>query len=178
MDTCTNPLVLQLNQEMKSSQITDMSFGLTAHVKNDGNIKSFYVAYSDSKFGSDGGGTGISRLVPAEPLSCSSEPVKTGFVVLSAQGFDVKDPGIVLFQHENQLGYGVAFTGKISQPDVNSEGTQPNGASSLICTGGKWELFTQENFEGSKVRITERGVKSTLQEIGLGDKIKSVKFVK
>lgn len=184
MAQTTNPLVLETSKGVSQEILAplpsiDTSLGFqTAHVQNDDpNTKSFYVVDSASNYGTEGAGTGTSRLVPADPLSGSSESVETGFVAQSAQGFDVNNPGIVLFQHDNFLGYGVEF--RFSQPDITHSFPvgQIDGASSLICTGGKWELYTKKNYQGAMITM-QPGINNSLGEVGLNDKIQSVKFTK
>ena len=153
---------------------TSLDFKNASVQNTDPNTKSFYVVYSAETYGTQGCGTGTSALVPSDPLCGTSASVSTNFDIRSAQGFDVANPGIVLFQHYQFLGYGVQY--KYSQPDITHSfpAGQVDGASSYVCTGGVWELYTKKNYEGAMVRA-EPGVNA---QIGLNDKIQSVKFIR
>ena len=92
---------------------TDLSanYGINivdAKMENDGKPTSFYVVYDQLDFGQKEGNTTKAALVPSDPLSGSSEKVKFNFVPKSAQGFDVRDPGIVLFEHPGYKGNAMA----------------------------------------------------------------------
>ena len=164
---------------------TDLSanYGINivdAKMENDGKPTSFYVVYDQLDFGQKEGSTTKAALVPSDPLSGSSEKVKFNFVPKSAQGFDVRDPGIVLFEHPGYKGNARQF--RSSRKDV-TEGlpaTYWSGVSSFIVTGGSWKLYGNKNFKPPVLTIDGKSI------VGPGchdispsfdDKVKSVERV-
>lgn len=55
--------------------------------------------------------------MPKHTLSGSSEPVEFEQDVESAQGFDLHDPGIILFEFVNTFGNAVQY--RSSEPDLS-----------------------------------------------------------
>ena len=150
-----------------------------ANVQNsDDNIKTFYVVYSAEVYGSKGSGTGSASFVPSDPVSGSCDTIQTPFSIQSAQGFDLNTPGLVMFQHENSLGYGVEF--RCNDPNITESfpNGQIDGASSFVCTGGEWKLYTRTNYQGRRPIDVTSGQFGNLKRFCLNDKIKSVKFIK
>ena len=149
-----------------------------ANVDNaDQNIKTFYVVYSAETYGTAGSGTGSASLVPSNPVSGSSNSIQTSYIIQSAQGFDLGNPGVVMFQHYNFRGYGVEF--RTNNPNITESFPtgEIDGASSFVCTGGEWRLYTKTNYNGGSV-LVKKGDFGNLDKFGLNDKIKSVKFIK
>jgi hypothetical protein len=79
--------------------------------------------------------------------------VTTPKPIRSAQGFNKDTPGAILFEHSKFRGFGMMFnvgsaniTDSFPQQDVQ-------GASSLIVTGGVWNLFAGFNYSGTKIAI-------------------------
>lgn len=183
MAQTTNGLVLSCSSSTVTQEIfaptasIDTSEGFNqATVENtDPNVRSFYAIYEEENYDKDAKGRVC--LVPSDPLAGTSQKVCVNFVIRSAQGFDLDNPGIVLFQNAFMRGYAVQY--RFSSPDVSHSfppGTT-DGASSLVCTGGTWELHTKPNYEGPMVTITPQAVYN-LADIKLDDKIRSVKFIK
>lgn len=168
-----------VNQAVNGSESTiDTALNFqTANVENTDTTKtSFYVVYSEADYGSKDVGTAC--LVPADFMSGSSEPVTTDFNIQSAQGFNVETPGIALFQHYKFIGYAQGATS--SNPDITSSFPigEIDGASSVICTGGEWQLYTGKNFTEAYYTVQKGQCVTTLEDVGLNDKIRSVKFIK
>ena len=55
--------------------------------------------------------TGQSTLVPPDPLSGSSETVQLKYDAASAQGYDLHDPAIYLFEHATFMGTSIEVRG-------------------------------------------------------------------
>lgn len=74
--------------------------------------------------------------------------VSTPSSILSAQGFNILDPAVILFEHSQYRGYGFEFRSTIE--DITSQFTQGSisGVSSAIITGGIWNLYAGFNFTG------------------------------
>ena len=181
MAQTTNALVLNgITQEIfqpEQSISTSQAYN-QAYVENtDQNIKTFYVVYSEEMYGSEGSGTGSASFVPCNPDSGSSDPIQTSFNIQSAQGFDLNVPGLVMFQHRKSLGYGVEF--RSNDPNITESFPtgEIDGASSFVCTGGEWKLYTKTNYNGGLVSV-KSGQFGDLGDFGLNSKIKSVKFIK
>ena len=184
MTQTTNPLHLKnpsgVSQDIfQPNESIDSSLSYSeANVQNsDANMKTFYVVYSAETFGSVGEGTGVAYLVPSNPVSGSSDSIKTDFNILSAQGFDRNTPGLVMFQHYKYLGYGQEFRSNDANITDSFPTGQIDGASSFVCTGGEWKLYTKMNYQGGSITVTQ-GQHGNLTDFGLNDKIKSVKFIK
>ena len=176
MAQTTNALLIKnahgVTQEIfqpNSSIDTSVSY-TEANVKISDHKKSFYVVYSEETYRSAGSGT---ALVPSDPVSGSSDPIQTAFSIRSAQGFDLNTPGLVMFQHNNYLGYGQQFRSKDANITDSFPTGQIDGASSFICTGGEWKLHTTRRFRGRSVSVT-KGQFCNLSDFGLDDKVKSV----
>ena len=76
--------------------------------------------------------------------------------ILSAQGFDLMNPGIIMFEHSQNRGYGKLFQTSVNDlTDANVFRPQERvtGVSSCIINGGVWSLFTEPNFKGTKVKL-------------------------
>ena len=184
MAQTTNPLHLKnlsgVSQDIfQPNKSIDSSLSYNqANVQNsDANIKTFYVVYSEETYGSAGSGTGSAALVPSDPVSGSSDTVQTSFSIRSAQGFDLNTPGLVMFQHNHYLGYGQSFRSNDANITDSFPTGQIDGASSFICTGGEWKLYTKMNNQGGSIPVTQ-GQSGNLGDFGLNDTIKSVKFIK
>ena len=181
MAQTTNALVLKgINLEIfqpKQSISTTVAYNQANVDNTDQNIKTFYVVYSEETYGSAGFGKGSASFVPSAPVSGSSDPIQTAFNIRSAQGFDLNVPGLVMFQHSKSLGYGVEF--RSNDPNItHSFPTRHiDGASSFVCTGGEWKLYTKTNYLGGSITVTS-GQFGDLGDFGLNAKIKSVKFIK
>ena len=167
--------------------ITQDVFGVQNNIKPDNrfnqafvkqssssSLPTFYVLYSTSSFGD--GDVGDTKLVPPNPLSASSESVTTNFIIQSVRGFDVKHNGIVLFSHVDYRGNAIQFT--TDQPDTGKSFPpgEWEGASSLIITQGKWELYTQKDYNGAKMTVDSES-QPLYRSLPLGDRIQSVRLV-
>ena len=78
-----------------------------------GNMSSMWVVYNDDNWGHANSGTGESKIV-----GTSSGGVTVSFSIRSAQGFNMTNPGISLFEHSKYQGYGNLFQSSI--PDITS----------------------------------------------------------
>ena len=77
--------------------------------------------------------------------------------ILSAQGFNVSNPGIIMFEHSQYRGYAQLFQSAV--PDLTqyfSPGSI-SGVSSVIIVGGIWALYTDKNYKGVLLGGTELG---------------------
>lgn len=120
--------------------------------------KSFYVVYDKTKYGISDGTAAQSKFVPPDPLSGGGETVKFGFIAQSAQGFDLRTPGIVLFEHPNYIGNARQY--RSSQKDISSSFPAQYwvGVSSFIVTGGKWKLYAAKNFKPPTISVKGQSI--------------------
>ena len=130
-----------------------------AKVDNSASPKSFYVVYDKRHYGTSEGVATRAQLVPPDPLGGNlSQTVSTGFDIESAQGFDIRDPSIVLFEHPNYIGNARQY--RSSQRDVSRSfptGDHWSGVSSFIVTGGKWKLYGAKNMRPPLLRTVTTG---------------------
>ena len=58
-----------------------------------------------------------------------------------------------MFQHNNFRGYGVEF--RTNNPNITESFPtgEIDGASSFVCTGGEWRLYTKTNYNGGSVLV-------------------------
>ena len=101
--------------------------------------------------------------------------------IASARGYDILNPGVVLFEH-------VGFRGKarVIQPsnpnlDVGLGGTFD--VHSAIVTGGVWSFYSEYNYRGNKLRCKKKeefgpGEYSFRQKFGESTTIRSIKFIR
>ena len=99
--------------------------------------------------------------------------------VRSAQGFNVSNPGIILFEHSQYRGYGQLNTS--DNPDLTgsfSQG-QVSGVSSAIVTGGIWALYKGYNYSGTKLGGSDIGPgRHDFGFLAVNDLAKSIKYVR
>ncbi len=145
-----------------------------AKVDNTDNPKSFYIVYDRQRYGRAEGIATQAALVPRDPLSGSSETVGFRFDIVSAQGFDVRDPSIILFEHPNYTGYARQY--RSTQRNITSS-FPPNdgwrGVSSVIVTGGKWKLYAAKNLEPPVINTVTKGKYS----FEGGDRVQSIEHL-
>uniref|UniRef100_A0A1X7V4K5 Uncharacterized protein n=1 Tax=Amphimedon queenslandica TaxID=400682 RepID=A0A1X7V4K5_AMPQE len=108
--------------------------------------------------------------------------VSTMSPIQSAQGFNMENPGAILFEHSKFRGYGNQH--RSHNEDLTSSFSQGTiaGVSSAIITGGVWNLFTGINFTGKRLVFDGK------QDLGPGrydfgclpanDQAKSIKYVR
>ena len=150
MASTSNALILGNGEvdiyDPSSDIIQDCGSFKKAKVDNTDYPKSFYVVYGKQHYGTAEGMATPAALVPSDPSSGSSETINTSFTIESAQGFDVRDPSIVLFEHPNYTGNARQY--RSTQRNITSS-FPPNdgwrGVSSVIVTGGKWKLYAGKN---------------------------------
>ncbi len=70
-------------------------------VDNTAAPKTLYVVYDKKLYGTKEGMATKFSVVPPDAAGSSSETVQTSFDIASAQGFDVRAPGIIPFEHPN-----------------------------------------------------------------------------
>ena len=180
MSQTTNALVLGNNSGFEVTQeIYDATNIITdnftyAKVSNDDRPTSFYVVYTVENY-SPNDESGTSYLVPPDAVSGSSNAIHTSGSIRSAQGFDITNPGLVLFEHANYKGNGRIFIN--SSKDVNASFPvhQAGGASSAVITGGKWRLFTKKNMQGSHIDLPHgSSLVPTFVPLGINDQVQSI----
>ena len=145
-----------------------------ARIDNTDSPKSFYVVYDKTHYGTREGSATKSALVPPDPSSGSSQTVCTDFPIVSCQGFDVRDPSIYLFEHPNFIGNSIqcrSSTRNITRAFRPNDGW--NGVSSIIVTGGKWELYGGKNFKQPLLHTLTKGTYKFIGE----DRVESVKRI-
>ena len=150
------------------------------HVDNQTSPNSFYMVYDKADYGKSEGSTTQAKMVPADPLNDQgrSGNVQFGFTAKSTQGFDLAEPGIILFEHPKYIGNSAQYFESHESLDIPAR--YWDGVSSFIITGGKWELYTKENFHQPKVVLNS---KTTLgpgyydDNTAFDDKIKSIRLV-
>ena len=165
--------IFQPDPSIDSSQ----AFKLANVDNQDPNVQTFYVVYSAENYGTEGSGTGSENFVPADPFSGSSTSIETPYIIQSAQGFDLGNPGLVMFQHNDSRGYAVEF--RTNNPNITESFPtgEIDGASSFICTGGEWRLYAKTNYQGAYASVRS-GQFGNLGQFGLNDRVKSIKFIK
>lgn len=180
MASTTNALILGNGGDAEiydpTSNIADEydSTGLRdAKVDNTDSPKSFYVVYDQKNYGIDSPATVKAALVPRDPLSGSDETVTIKFDAASAQGYDLRSPGIILFESPNYIGNSKQF--RASKKNVTSSFPPggPDGVSSVIVTGGKWKLYSGKNMKGRMIAEVTAGPHSFTG----GDSVKSIERV-
>lgn len=146
-----------------------------ARVDNTDYPKSFYIVYDKTHYGTREGMATRSALVPKDPSSGSSETVVTNFPIVSCQGFDVRDPSIILFEHPDFTGNSMQY--RSSRRNITSSfhpNDSWNGVSSIIITGGTWNLYGAKNLKAPLLYTLTKG---TYRMKG-GDEVQSVERIK
>ena len=104
--------------------------------------KSIWVVYTVPNFDDGNADYNSATIVyPDAPTVNTMSPIQ------SAQGFNVKNPGAILFKYNLFRGFGSQTSSSIE--DLTS--SFPEGVSSIIITGGIWNLFSGINFTGKKL---------------------------
>ena len=92
------------------------------------------------------------------PVSFVIEPNKGSVDVspnriLSIQGFNANNPGIILFEHSQYRGEGRLYTS--SNPNITDSfpANTVEGVSSVIVLGGEWQLFDGYNGQGTALEF-------------------------
>ena len=137
-----------------------------------GNMPTMWFVYSAEEWGHAGSGTGESKEV-----GTSSGGVSVSYSIRSAQGFNMTNPGITLFEHGKFRGFGNLF--QSSCPDITKSFHQGqiSGACGAYISGGVWNLFKDFNYTG--LLATDLG--PGLYDFGnlpLSDQAKSIQFVR
>ena len=141
------------------------------------NPKSFYLVYKGDyeEILED---ASAQVFIPNNPISGSSAEIKTTFNIGSARGYNLDDPGLVLFAYHNYRGTGKQYIK--DDPDITDTFPVGNteGVSSYVVTGGTWELWTKKNYskDGSKITV-HSGECSPNYYPGHNDQIQSVRFI-
>ena len=148
------------------------------HVNNQTSPNSFYIVYDKADYGKSEGSVTKAKLIPPDPLKdpAMSGNISFGFTVRSAQGFDLADPMIILFEHPKYIGNSEHHS--TSQRKIDIPAKPWVGVNSIIITGGKWELFEKENFHQPRIVVNGQTVLGPgYYDLDVGDKLKSVKLV-
>ena len=100
--------------------------------------------------------------------------------ILSVQGFNKMNPGIILFEHSQFRGYAKLFNARVD--NLTSEFPRDfTGACSFIITGGVWHLYTSTNCTGPRVQVRGTTELTTgrhdLGRLILKEQIKSIELV-
>ena len=76
--------------------------------------------YNKIDYGKSEGVATKAKFVPPDPLSHpgNSDTVQLDFVAQSTQGFDLQDPGIILFEHPNYIGNSQQFSDSQEKIDL------------------------------------------------------------
>lgn len=143
-----------------------------------GNMPTMWFVYSADHWGHADSGTGTSRSVGIS----GGAGIQTPFAIKSAQGFNVTDPGVVVFEHSQYRGYGNLYENSV--PDLTAsfpQGKVP-GVSSVYISGGVWTLYNGYDYTGEVLSYNEK------EELGPGfydfgalpvnDQAKSLKYVR
>ena len=178
MSNTRNSLVLKQAPVTLYQQCPDIQkeYGgfTTAHIDNSFSPKSFYIVYDKVDYGKKHSGTAITKLVPSDIMSGSSEPVSLGFDAASAQGFDCREPGIILFEHFNYNGSGKEFHETTNDFSASFPHNSVRGVSSVIVTGGTWEIYDRKNGEGTLLATIKKGEMKPRLDIDSNDKAMSI----
>ena len=116
------------------------------------------------------------------PDNNEHNPVTTKSPIQSAQGFDMENPGAILFEHSQFRGYGNKTTSSVEDLTTFFPQGTTSGVSSAFITGGIWNLFTDINFGGNMLSID--GVRDfgpgqhDFGSLAVKDQAKSIKYVK
>ena len=142
-----------------------------------GNISSMWFVYSADRWGHAGSGTGSSKEV-----GTSSGGVTVSYDIRSAQGFNMTNPGITLFEHSEFRGFGNLFQSSI--PDITRsfpEGEVP-GCSGAYISGGVWNLYKGFNYTGGLLSFNgQTNLGPGFYDFGglpINDQAKSIRFVR
>ena len=147
-------------------------------VYESGEPKSFWVIYSVPNFDHDHPNDRKTEEI-VQPDS-GAVAMQTGIV--SAQGFNIVNPGAVLFENSQYRGYGNLFQSSI--PDLSDSFSQGkiSGVSSLIITGGIWNFYTGFNYTGTRIAINGQydlgPGQYNLGCLPVNDLIKSMKYIR
>ena len=102
--------------------------------------------------------------------------------IVSAQGFNIVNPGAILFENSQYRGYGNLFQSSIPNlTDSFSQG-KISGVSSIIITGGIWNFYTGFNYTGIKIKVNDQydlgPGQYNLGCLPANDQIKSMKYIR
>ena len=142
-----------------------------------GNMPTMWFVYSAEDWGHAGSGTGESKEV-----GTSSGGVTVSYSIRSAQGFNITNPGISLFEHSKYRGYGNLFQSSI--PDLTSSFPQGqiSGCSGAYISGGVWNLYKGFNYTGGLLSYNgQTDLGPGFYDFGnlpLNDQAKSLKYVR
>lgn len=117
----------------------------------DGNKESVWVIYDQEDWDHEG--------PPADPdrvgtvMTNGGDTVDYGKSIVSAQGFDKTNPGVVFFEHSDYRGFAASY--QHSVPDLTDSFPQGTveGVSSIIVTGGTWNFYKSYNYTGTKISV-------------------------
>lgn len=137
--------------------------------------KTFFILYQNPNYNQDAdpAEATIVKIIPCPqnntlPSGCDGpfektypEFEETG--IASAQGFDIVNPGVILFPKGNFEGTGILY-----QADQKSLGDDGLSFGSAISTGGTWNLWFQKNFKGQKRTVNSMEIISNLSDSSQG----------
>ncbi len=162
MASTTNALILGSNEAELYDPTHDVisEYGKYRQVKVDSSStpKTVYVVYDKKLYGTKEGVATKCCVVPANAASGSSETAQTSFDIASAQGFDIRAPGIILFEHPNYIGNARQYRSSVKNITASFPPNDGwNGVSSVIVTGGKWRLYAGKNMKGAMLKELQSG---------------------
>ena len=142
-----------------------------------GHVLTMWFVYSADNWGKAGSGTGESKDV-----GTSSGGVTVSYSIRSAQGFNMTNPGISLFEHSKYRGYGHAFQSSMPNITTSFPQGQISGCSSAYISGGVWNLFKDFNYTGGMLSFNgQTDLGPGFYDFGglpLNDQAKSIRFVR
>lgn len=102
--------------------------------------------------------------------------------ILSAQGFNINNPGVILFEHSAFRGFGLSFQAESKNLSQSFPQGEISGVTSVIVTGGYWSFYDGYNFEGINIALngqTEFGPgKYDFKDSQSNDKARSMRYVR
>ena len=121
------------------------------------------------------GGDQTARII--EPNSAT---VQVNSPIRSLQGFNVENPGIIMFEHSQFRGFGDSANNSVPVLAEFPAG-KVNGVSSVIITGGKWSFYTEYNYTGTTIAVDGKEIltpgKYDFAGKVINDLVKSTKYV-
>ena len=110
----------------------------------------------------------------------NSATVQVNSPIRSLQGFNVENPGIVMFEHSQFRGFGDSANNSVPVLAEFPSG-KINGVSSVIITGGKWSFHTEYNYTGTTIAVDGKEIltpgRYDFADKVINDLAKSVKYV-
>ena len=98
--------------------------------------------------------------------------------ILSAQGFNVRNPGIIMFEHSQYRGYGQLIQNNVKDLTQSFDQGKVSGVSSVIITGGVWALYKGYNCTGTHLGDAQlKPGRYNFGHLSINDQAKSAKYI-